>query len=82
MCVELVSASSAQANHIPAFHGQKESLVLRLWKNDSLVFWGSQEFLQSHGSSWKTGLGSGNCEDTVKVVNVDSALLSSNIGIV
>lgn len=39
---ELVSASNTQANHIPAVYGQKDSLVLRLWKNDSLLFWGSQ----------------------------------------
>ena len=42
MCGELVSVSNTQANRIPAVYGQKESLVLRLWKNDSLLFWGSQ----------------------------------------
>lgn len=54
---ELVSASNTQANHVPAAYGREESLVLRLWKNDTLLPWGSQGiFAQSHGSSWKTGM--------------------------
>lgn len=47
----------AQADHIPALYVQQKSLVLRLWKNDSLLFWASHKgFLQSHGPSWKTGM--------------------------
>ena len=42
MCGELVSASNTQANHVSAAYGRKESLVLRLWKNDSVLPWGSQ----------------------------------------